>query len=1060
MSSLPDTSTLTLPEVLNVRMDDSPDSPMYVYAVEGEENITTISYLEFGRASHRASHALFPENTASQEVIALIGLVDTIVYQAISMGIIVAGSIPFPISPRNSPVAVANLLVTTSCHRILATKSTVHDLLSDVAVELAKNHPGFELTVEEMPSLQAIYPRLGKERPEDPFKRYLPIQPYSPLERVCIIFHSSGSTGLPKAIKHTYISLIHWAQFPAGAELRGEPYLPISSMALPPFHPFGMNYHLNLPLYSLLRVSVYPPTADPASGALPMAPTPASILDHTHRTNSNTLLTIPAMLQIWAQSPSALAHLKAIGLVMYSGGFLPPRLGGMLKAAGVNFRPAYGGTEFGGPTVVQLREGDEEEWAWMEFSSRARVRWVPQGDGTYECQFLTTDTHSLPVENLPDVRGYATADLWVRHPSKDYLWKLVGRLDDVIVHSTGEKTVPVPMEDVIITNPHIKGAVIFGARHSQSGLLVELVEDVEIQDDARASEWRNKIWPTIEEANETAPAFSKLFKEMILFCKPGRPLPRSAGKGNVVRKAALAEYSAEIEQLYDTVESTTRGENITLPDSWEAPDMLRWILVQAEDIIGNTTLSPSRDLFEQGFDSLSATILRRRITAAFHTLSNHSVEHIPHDIVYHHSSIADLADILARLAYTSELREEISDAECIEVMVERDSTAGWIHSDISEPKAPIVVFLTGSTGNLGADLLAQLVSNDQVAAVYAFNKPSKKNESLVSRHEKQFKAKGLDCALLKSEKIGFFEGDAAENQLGLDNLAYKRIQDNVTIIIHAAWRLDFNLALQSFKSNIHGTTNLIKMAQASRHATSLRFFFTSSVSSLQAWNAKEGLVPEGIIQDPHVAVGTGYGESKFVTEQIVSSSGLHSCSLRIGQMSGSRLAGTWPITNWFPMLVQASLKLGAIPDARGVISWIPVDAVAQSILELILSEKSLPPVLNIVHPHPITWSSMIGTLRTALIRAKGLEPDALQLVSFQHWFNLLENSPDSDLPALMLLDFYRHMAQGDAHMSDTNSEFAGMPSFDTTTPTFGIGSWIEALTPQEIERWVGSIISL
>ncbi|KAJ6534661.1 putative aminoadipate reductase [Mycena vulgaris] len=1001
MSSLPETSTLTLPEVLNLRMEHAPESPMYVYAVEGEENITTISYLEFRRASHRAAHALYPDNTARQEAVALIGMVDTILYQAIIMGIMIAGRAPFPISPRNSAVAVANLLLTTSCHRILATKSTVHDLLSDVAVELAKNHPGFDLTVEEMPSVQAIYPRLGKERSEDPFRHYLPIDPYSPLERVCIIFHSSGSTGFPKAIKHTYLSLIHWAQFPAGTELRA---LPISSMGLPPFHTFGVNSQLILPLYGFLCVSIYPPTANPVLGVLPMAPSPASILDHTLRTNSKILLTIPAMLQIWAQSPSALAQLQSMVLIIYSGGFMPPRLGRMLKAAGVKFRPAYGGTEFGGPTVVQLREGDEEEWAWMEFSSRAHIRWVAQGDGTYECQFLTTDTHSLPVENLPDVRGYATADLWVRHPTKDYLWKLLGRIDDVIVHSSGEKTVPAPMEDVIMTDLHIKGVVIFGAGHSQPGVLVELVEDIEIQNDARASEWRNKIWPTIEEANEDTPAFSKIYKEMILFCKPGQPLPRSAGKGNVVRKAALAEYAAEIEKF------------------------------------------------------LSATILRRRITAAFHTLSNHSVEHIPHDIVYHHSSITDLADFLARLASTSELREEFSDVECIKEMVERYRTTGWNPADLSESNGRIVVFLTGSTGNLGADLLAQLVLHDQFAVVYAFNRPSKKNESLVSRHEKRFNEKGLDCGLLKSEKIVFLEGDTAENQLGLDDLVYKQIQQNVTIIIHAAWRLDFNLTLQSFESNIQGTTNLIKMAQASRHASSLRFLFTSSISSVQGWNPTEGLVPEEIIQDPHVAVGTGYGESKFVTEQILFGSGLHSCSLRIGQMSGSRLTGTWPVTNWFPMLVQASLKLGAIPDARGVISWIPVDAVAQSIFELVLSEKSLPPVLNIVHPYPITWSSMIGTLRAALIRAKGLGPDALQLVSFQHWFKLLESSPDSDLPALKLLDFYRHMSQGDACMSDPNSEFAGMPSFDTTTPTVGVSSEIKTLTPQEVERWVGSII--
>lgn len=36
----------------------------------------------------------------------------------------------------------------------------------------------------------------------------------------------------------------------------------------------------------------------------------------------------------------------------------------------------------------------------------------------------TTDTHPLPIENLDDVRGYATSDLWEKHPTKDYLWRM------------------------------------------------------------------------------------------------------------------------------------------------------------------------------------------------------------------------------------------------------------------------------------------------------------------------------------------------------------------------------------------------------------------------------------------------------------------------------------------------------------------------------------------------------------------------------------------------------------------------------------------------------------
>ena len=53
----------------------------------------------------------------------------------------------------------------------------------------------------------------------------------------------------------------------------------------------------------------------------------------------------------------------------------------------------------------------------------------------------------------------------------------------------------------------------------------------------------------MEEANSIAPAFAKIFKEMIIVTDPARPLPR-AGKGTVIRKQASALYTSDIDELY------------------------------------------------------------------------------------------------------------------------------------------------------------------------------------------------------------------------------------------------------------------------------------------------------------------------------------------------------------------------------------------------------------------------------------------------------------------------------------------------------------------------------
>lgn len=57
--------------------------------------------------------------------------------------------------------------------------------------------------------------------------------------------------------------------------------------------------------------------------------------------------------------------------------------------------------------------------------------------------------HIPAVINLEQEQGYMTSDLFMPHPTAKETWYLVGRQDDVIVHSTGEKTVPTPFEDII-----------------------------------------------------------------------------------------------------------------------------------------------------------------------------------------------------------------------------------------------------------------------------------------------------------------------------------------------------------------------------------------------------------------------------------------------------------------------------------------------------------------------------------------------------------------------------------------------------------------------------------
>ena len=85
--------------------------------------------------------------------------------------------------------------------------------MDGVKAEFAASDPEFKLTIEEMPSLNEVYPKLGRERVDDPFKPYPQPTTRPPMTDIVLYLHSSGSTGLPKAIPQTHQTLAQWAAF-------------------------------------------------------------------------------------------------------------------------------------------------------------------------------------------------------------------------------------------------------------------------------------------------------------------------------------------------------------------------------------------------------------------------------------------------------------------------------------------------------------------------------------------------------------------------------------------------------------------------------------------------------------------------------------------------------------------------------------------------------------------------------------------------------------------------------------------------------------------------------
>ncbi|KAJ7236051.1 acetyl-CoA synthetase-like protein [Mycena haematopus] len=1049
MSILPPLDcSLNVAQILDFHITHENRGSAYSFTDE-DGKITEISRFEFSRAAHRVAHLLRPQRRALDgQVLAIVALTDVLIYQTIVAGCIIAGLIPFPISHRNSAAAMFHLLSTTGSHRVLTTKSSLGALLETVATD---NAP-YELSIEDIPPLGQIYPHLGHESTDHAFVPYPSPTKSISIDNVALYLHSSGSTGFPKSIPETHRTLVQQASMDGITEL-AELSPRIAAGHLPAFHTMGIVTHILFPILNCGGTAcLYPLASTATEYNPPVVPTAENVIENSKRTNATGIITVPAFILEW-QSPDDVAYLKTLNVVAYAGGPLASRVGNSLFSQGVNIVGMYGTTEVGVPTIPTRRQAevDAGEWDWFRFSSRVNIRWEPQGDGTFECQFLTVpETHQLAVENLPDVKGYSTKDLFERHPTKPDLYKIVGRLDDVLIMANGEKTVPGPMEDVMMASPFIKGAVMFGRERNQVGVLIEPNHHYELDptDEQQLVKYRNLIWPVIEEANENAPAFARIYKEMILVTQPAKPMVR-APKGTVIKKPTIVLYKQEIEELYETIEASgNAASDIEPPSSWSPENLEPWLQAHAS-LVADRDIRGGHDLFDQGFDSLNATFLRHRIVGALRNSgaqATSAAQKITQNFVYAHPTIEDLANAIAAVV-RGDANGSLSNASAaVEKMIARYSvgfeTPLGFHEQNGASSTWHVVLLTGSTGGLGSHILEMLLSLPAIERVYAFNRPGRIPVS--ERQREAFVDRGLDVTLLASDKLIYLEGDTTKEDLGLSLDVWTTLRDTATVVIHNAWTLDFNKALSSFEPHVKGTRNLIDLARQSPNASGVRFLFTSSIASAQSWDQTLGPFPEELQLNASVAVGNGYGESKYVSERILAASGLEATSFRIGQVTGSASTGTWSTSDWVPALVKSSIALGNFPsDPSGVVAWIPPEAVAQTIVDVALSTEKPPFAVNLVHPRPVSWDFIISAMANTA---------QLPLVPFADWVQQLQDRSTTasaedieKIPGLKLLDFFKAALCGAGNLNFSTSKAQAVSQFMRL---------LEPLRDEDVKRWM------
>lgn len=132
---------------------------------------------------------------------------------------------------------------------------------------------------------------------------------------------------------------------------------------------------------------------------------------------------------------------------------------------------------------------------------------------------------------FPQLQEFSPKDLYKKHPTKPHHWRHIGRVDDILVFSNGEKLMPRVTEDLLSAHPAVRSALIVGhGRFNAAAIL----EPNEIPKSPQGVEsLLDDVWKTVMESNKTAPTHGMLSKSHLMIVSPDKPFLR-AGKGNLL----------------------------------------------------------------------------------------------------------------------------------------------------------------------------------------------------------------------------------------------------------------------------------------------------------------------------------------------------------------------------------------------------------------------------------------------------------------------------------------------------------------------------------------------
>jgi len=267
-----------------------------------------------------------------------------------------------------------------------------------------------------------------------------------------------------------------------------------------------------------------------------------------------------------------------------------------------------------------------------------------------------------------------------------------------------------------------------------------------------------------------------------------------------------------------------------------------------------------------------------------------------------------------------------------------------VNLDAFNSAEKLTVFLTGATGFLGSYLVREIMERTAkpvklIAHVRGVKEPS----AAFTRLRRSLQGYGL-WKDEWSSRLSAVVGDLSQPNLGMDDATWQTLAQEVDVIIHNGATVHWVKRYQDMMaSNVLSTVDAMKLCNEGKPKV---FCFVSSTSVLdtdyyiklseeQTRTGQGAVLEEDDMEGSRTGLGTGYGQTKWVSEQLIRAAGkrgLVASIVRPGYILGDSETGVCNVDDFLIRMLKGCIQLSARPRIINTVNAVPVNHVARVVV--------------------------------------------------------------------------------------------------------------------------------